>query len=222
MIFGVWISQNPFVVRVSRNSLHTPACSLKIACFVVVWKKKSGQAWAVFLLRKPYAEQMFLLVSMRPRNHVDTQPVKAEHFKRWKGRAAYRGNAASAREWDFTAQTVWWHCAAAHHGGNIERGAPSLAFCYFSHHQHFAYFPNEEWWLEPAAFSGTSVQSLNCHWSNQNSQHKNFICVLLDCKHRPITLTYETSKLPYFPRSLFQVSANSGSRSKFGSQDLPH
>ena len=41
MIFGVWISQNPLLVKVSRNSLHTPPCSLKIACLVVVCKVKS-------------------------------------------------------------------------------------------------------------------------------------------------------------------------------------
>jgi len=31
-------------------------------------------------------------------------------------------NVASAREWDFTTQMVWWHCAVAHLRGNTVHG----------------------------------------------------------------------------------------------------
>jgi len=69
----------------------------------------------VFPLRKFYTEQMFVLVRMELRKHVNTQLVK--RFKQWKVYAIYIRygiwNVASARAWDFTAQMVWWYCAIA-------------------------------------------------------------------------------------------------------------
>jgi len=55
---------------------------------------------------------MFVLVRIQFHNHVDTQLVKPfERAMRW----IYQiWNAASAKEWDFTAQILWWFCAFAH------------------------------------------------------------------------------------------------------------
>lgn len=43
MIFGVWISTKPFLVRVSLKSWHTPDCSRKMAWLVVVWVWGGGK-----------------------------------------------------------------------------------------------------------------------------------------------------------------------------------
>ena len=74
--------------------------------------KKISSYPAVFPLRKFYTEQIFILVSMQLRNHVETQPLK--RFKRYKDCAIYMHkilNVANAQEWDFTAQMVCWYFA---------------------------------------------------------------------------------------------------------------
>ena len=52
---------------------------------------------------------------MQLSNHVDAQPVK--RFPYYQGYAIHIRyciqNVASTREWDFTAQMVWWYCACA-------------------------------------------------------------------------------------------------------------
>ena len=61
---------------------------------------------------------MFVSVRMQLRNHVDTQPLKC--FQGLKGLCdiytVLFWNVASAREWDFIAQMVWWFCAVAQEG----------------------------------------------------------------------------------------------------------
>ena len=88
-------------------------------------RNAEGGTWsAVLPLRKFYSAQMFLLLRMQLRSHVDAQPVK--RFKLGKSCARYMRykilNVATAREWDLTAQMVWWYCACAvaHLGGNID------------------------------------------------------------------------------------------------------
>jgi len=60
---------------------------------------------------------MFASVRMQFHNHIDTT---SETFR--KGYAMYIRrqiwNVARAREWDFTAQMLWWFCAVAHLPGN--------------------------------------------------------------------------------------------------------
>ena len=57
----------------------------------ILCREESGQKYnvwsSVFPLRKFYTEQIFVLVSMQLRNHVDAQLVK--RFKRWKAHAIY-------------------------------------------------------------------------------------------------------------------------------------
>ena len=75
--------------------------------------------------KEMYTKQMFVLVRMQLRNHVNTWAVK--RFKRYRGYAVYIRyqiwTVASAREWDFISQVVCWHCAFAHRRGNTVCGS---------------------------------------------------------------------------------------------------
>jgi len=71
---------------------------------------------AVFPVRKFYIEQMFVSVRMRFHNHVYWRHTTSETFRQ--GYSMYIRcqiwNVASAQEWDFTAQMLWWFFAIAH------------------------------------------------------------------------------------------------------------
>jgi len=76
----------------------------------------------VFPQRKFHIEQMFALVRIHLRNHVDTQPVR--RFKCCRGYAVSTyainfGMFQVSRECEFIAQVVWWCCAFAHLKENI-------------------------------------------------------------------------------------------------------
>jgi len=74
--------------------------------------KAKGAPTSVFPLRKCYTEQIPVFVRMHLRNHRHTT-----------SEALYTQyqifNVANAREWEFTAQTVWWCWAVVHLRGNI-------------------------------------------------------------------------------------------------------